>query len=257
MEITELLVQFGLQNKEDEVYLACLQLGTAPAQEIAKKAGIKRTTTYDVLENLIQKGLITQSQKESKKLFIAEPPEKLANLLEEKKNKLLEALPLLNSFYNTAGTKPKISFYEGKEGLKQVYWKTLNITDDMFAIVPSDVFHFLGEDFTKEYINKRSKAKINAQVLAPNTKEMIAFQKEDNKFSRETTLVSQDQFPFSIEINICGNNLALLSFKENMGVFIESTEIARNMKFLFKLAWKGVEDKKEKKNDDLDYWAKS
>jgi sugar-specific transcriptional regulator TrmB len=105
MEIKELLGQFGLQNKEDEVYLACLQLGTAPAQEIAKKAGIKRTTAYDVLKNLINKGLISQTQKGSKKLFIAEPPEKLGELLEEKQSKLMEALPLLNSFYNTAGTK--------------------------------------------------------------------------------------------------------------------------------------------------------
>jgi hypothetical protein len=52
-------------------------------------------------------------------------------------------------------------------------------------------------------------------------------------------------------MNIYGNKVAFMSFSEQLGLIIESNEIAKNMKFLFELAWNGIEVKKEKEED---YW---
>lgn len=240
MNLNETLAQFGLINKEDDVYLACLELGLASVNEIAVKANIKRTTAYDVLANLIKKGLVGQTQKGKKRLFYAEQPEKLNKLLEEKQAKLAEIMPMLKSLYNTAGEKPKIRYYEGKEGLKEVYCDTLNYTGELLAFVTENILKYLGDDFADEYIKKRKKTRITVRVIGPDTEEIIAYKKVDKEFIKQTRLVPKEKFPFTIEMNIYGNKIAFMSFKEAMGVIIESNEIAANMRLLFELAWQGA-----------------
>ncbi len=240
MQLNETLAQFGLINKEDDVYLACLELGQAGVSEIAIKANIKRTTTYDVLANLIKKGLIGQTIKGKKRLFYAEKPEKLNKLLEEKQNNLAEIMPILKSLHNTAGVKPKIRYYEGKEGLKEVYRDTLNYKGELLAFVTENIIKKLGQDFADEYIKKRKKAQITVKVIAPDLEELINYKKQDKKYIKETRLVPANKFPFTIEMNIYGNKLAFMSFAEEMGLIVESNEIADNMRSLFKLAWLGA-----------------
>ncbi|MBA3047172.1 hypothetical protein KKC83_05925 [Patescibacteria group bacterium] len=237
MQLNEILSQFGLINKENDVYLACLELGQAGVSEIAIKADIKRTTAYDVLSGLMNKKLVGQTQKGKKRLFYAEEPEKLSKLLEEKQNKLKEVMPILKSLYNTAGAKPKIRYYEGKEGLKEVYRDTLNYQGELAAFVTENIIQHLGKDFADEYIKKRKKARITVRAIAPDTKEMVEYQKGDKEFIKQTRLVSKEKFPFTIEMNIYGNKLAFMSFKEEMGIIIESNEIANNTRLLFELAW--------------------
>jgi len=240
MEIKPTLKQFGLKNKEIDVYLATLELGISSASQISKKADIIRTTIYDIMSNLMQKGLIGQTQKGKKRLFYAEEPEKLKKLLQEKEEQLKEILPILKSLYSTAGTKPKIRYYEGKEGLKEVYRDTLNYTGELVGYVSENILNLLGKNFTDEYIAKRKKSKIFARVLGPDSPDVISYKKFDKESLRMTRLISKNKFPFSIEMNIYGNKVAFISFKEEMGIIIESNEIAKNQKLLFELAWQGA-----------------
>lgn len=242
MELNNVLKQFDLNDKESQIYLAMLELGQANVQEIAIKANIKRTTAYDILSSLISQGLIGQTQKGKKRLFYAEEPEKLYKLLEEKREKLNNILPILKSLYNTAGAKPKIRYYEGTAGLKQVYRDTLTYQGELLAFVTENIIKNLGQDFANEYIAKRTKAKISVRAIAPDTEEMINYKKSDKEFIKQTRLVPKEKFPFTIEMNIYGNKLAFMSFKESMGIIIESNAIADNLRLLFELAWSGAKN---------------
>lgn len=57
MEIIPLqtLRELGLTDKEAELYLASLSLGTASIAGLAKKAELKRPTTYLIVDTLLQK----------------------------------------------------------------------------------------------------------------------------------------------------------------------------------------------------------
>ena len=57
------LKKIGLSENETGAYLALLELGSATAQDISKKSGIKRATTYVQLEALMQLGLVTSFEK--------------------------------------------------------------------------------------------------------------------------------------------------------------------------------------------------
>jgi len=78
---------------------------------------------------LREKGLIIATKKQKRTFYYAENPSKLGNILEEKVNAFDNLLPELLAMSNLIDRKPKIRFFEGVEGLKNIYKDTLNYPD--------------------------------------------------------------------------------------------------------------------------------
>jgi hypothetical protein len=70
---------------------------------------------------------------------------------------LKEMLPELQSFHNIKGNKPKIRFYEGKEGLREVYEDTLTGSKQIYSFASDDIVGVLGKDWANYYLEKRIK----------------------------------------------------------------------------------------------------
>lgn len=239
MEIRGILEQLDLEGKKADVYLATLELGGTAVIEIAKKAGIKRTTCYDILLDLKKKGLISETIKGKKRLYLAEDPEKIQKNLKQKESLFSEILPQLKSIHNTGGNKPKIRFYEGKEGLREVYSDTLKYSGEILGFASEDVVRILGKDWVENYLKMRVRSGIRARAIMPKT-EVIEkdYALKDQEQLRSSKLVDPKKYPFSIEVNIYGySKVALMSSKEETGVIIESTEIYNTMKLIFELLW--------------------
>ena len=237
------LQNLGLSDKEAKLYLAVLELGEANIGQIALKSGVKRTTAYDVINSLKEKRLLTEITKGKKALFSAEDPRKLEGQLDEKKETLKKILPELLSITNLLDKKPTIKFYEGNEGIKEVYKDTLNYPDqELLAWVSQEaVIGFDVEWLDKYYLAKRLAKKIWVRAIAPDVPEMQQYKGLDEKSLRKTKLVSAEEFPFEVEINLYGKNrIAVMSFVEKIGLIIESPKLYRTLKSIFELNWKDV-----------------
>lgn len=235
------LQDLGLSDKEAKLYLAVLELGEANIQQIAQKSGIKRTTVYDVINSLKEKRLLTEITKGKKAFFSAEDPRKIESQLDEKKETLKKILPELLSITNLLDKKPTIKFYEGNEGIKEVYRDTLNYPDqELVAWVTQEaVIGFDVEWLDKYYLAKRLAKKIWVRAIAPDVPEMQQYKGLDEKSLRRTKLVSAEEFPFEVEINLYGKNrIAVMSFAEKIGLIIESPKLYRTLKSIFELNWK-------------------
>lgn len=239
MEIKQVLEQFGLHGKKADVYLASLELGSSTVIAIAKKSGVKRTTCYDILMELEKEGLVSETAKGKKRLFIGEDPEKIKRDLANKERLFSEILPQLKSIHNVSGTKPKIRFYEGAEGVKEVYNDTLKYSGEFVAFGSEDVVKILGEHWTNDYLRRRVARGIRVRAILPRTEYLEKeIQGKDQEQLRATKLIDRKKYPFSIEIDIYGHSkIALLSSKELLGVIIESTEIYSTLKFIFEILW--------------------
>lgn len=239
MEIKQILEQMGLEGKKADVYLAALELGSSTVIEISKKAGIKRTTCYDILLDLIAEGLISQTQKGKKRLFVGEDPEKIQRNLKNKERLFSEILPQLQSIHNVRGSKPKIRFYEGKKGLHEVYEDTIKHRGEILGFASYDIIGLMGDEWAAEYLQKRVKAGIHARGIIPRTEPMMRdFISKDQEHLRSTKVIDAKKYPFSIEINVYGHNrVALMSAKEEIGLIIEGDEIHKTMKLIFELIW--------------------
>ena len=77
------LQSFGFSEKEVIVYIALLELGKGTVRQISSKAGINRTTAYDILGSLSNKGLVSVSGKEPKSEYVVEPPEAITTYLKK------------------------------------------------------------------------------------------------------------------------------------------------------------------------------
>jgi sugar-specific transcriptional regulator TrmB len=64
--------------------LSAVSLGPISILKLAQNSQVKRTTVYSVAENLIKQGLMRKKIKGFKTFFVAENPEKLKTILENK-----------------------------------------------------------------------------------------------------------------------------------------------------------------------------
>jgi len=244
MRIEQILEKFGFSRNESKIYLACLEMGLASAQEIAKKAGLKRTTAYSVLAYLVNRGVVGKTLVKNKTRFLAESPEKLLYLVGEIQSNLTKALPQLEAIYNKNEVKPKITFFEGEGAIHNVYEDTLKEkpkeilewnTDEFFERFPEDY----------NYIEKRVKLGIKARRIAGEGSLWDTAHKDlDEKELAETLIVPKELFDPRIEVNIYNNKVAFMNYAENISVIIESQAIADAMRQAYELSWRGAKASK-------------
>lgn len=239
MQLKASLEQLGLTGKKADIYLACLELGSSTIIDIAKKTQIKRTTCYDIVLDLLSEGLISRILKGKRTLFVAEDPNKILSSLKNKERLLAEILPQLQSIYNVKGVKPKIRFYEGKDGLREAYDDTLRYGGEILGFAGEDVVKVLGMDWADDYLARRVKKGISARALLPGSDSMIkGFVSHNKEQLRQSKLVSAKRYPFTIEINLYGKQrVALMSAKEEIALIIEGVEIHNTLKAIFDLIW--------------------
>src|SRR3989338_8997279 len=243
-ELENLLVNIGFSKKEADVYLAILTLGRGTASKIARKARIVRTTAYDILGSLFDKGLVTLSGKEPKQEYVAETPDMLGEYisrqLEEKKKDLRQAedilIPQLKSIHNV-NNRPKIMFYEGEAGLEKVYEDTLSSHEPIRAYANVDEMHGALPNYFPAYYQRRKEKGIKSRAISPMTAAGLERARHDREEGRESAVVPSDKFSFSPEINIYDHKVMIASWQEKLGIIIESAEIAEAMKKIYELAW--------------------
>jgi len=243
-ELKNLLIDVGLKEKEADVYLAILALGQGTASKIARRAHIVRTTVYDILSSLFDKGLVTLTGKEPKQEYVAESPDNLKIFLESRlgqmKTDLLDAerelIPQLKSIHSV-GNRPKVMFYEGEEGMRRVYEDTLTSSEPIRAYADIGNMYRGLPGYFPEYFRRRAEKKIKIRAVIPNTKEGRERKSLDAAELRESALVPEEIFHFTPEINVYDHKVMIASWKEKLGIIIESAEIAEAMKTIYELAW--------------------
>ena len=240
MNISNILQQLGFSKNEIEVYLASLELGVASAQDIAKKASIKRTTAYSVLDSLVQRGFIGKTVQHGRTRFLVEPPEKLLFTVANIKSQLESLLPQLQAVYNVKRTKPKITFFEGKGAIRNVY-------DDTLQEKPKEILEWNTDNYFKyfpkeyNYIQKRTQLHIKARRMAPSNSIWHKKHKSLDKIElAETVIIPKEIFSPEIEVNIYNNKVAFINYVEKMSVIIESPAIAKAMRQAYELSWAGA-----------------
>lgn len=246
LDLIKSLKYIGFSNKEVSVYLALLELGKGTVTEISRKAGINRPTGYHILASLSSKELVKISGKEPKQEYVAESPDQIEKILQKKVeenqkfiNEAKKIIPELKSIHNIKD-RPKVFFYEKSEGLKRVYEDTLTSHEPIRAYATVDDMHKGLSNYFPEYYRRRARAGISIRAIIPKTEIGIERSTHNKEELREIEFVPADKYYFSPEINIYDNKVMIASWKEKLGIIIESQEISDAMKKIFELAWLGA-----------------
>lgn len=242
----KLLIDLGFAQKEVLIYTTLLEVGRGSVSDITRKAGVSRTNGYNILNSLVAKNLVSISGKEPKQEYIAMPPESLKSYVQEQvetRKQMLktvdELLPELKLIHNM-NQRPKVMFYEGKEGLQEVFEDTLTSHGPIVAFANYEAAHPVLPKYFQTYYRRRTEAKIPARGIVLSTAMALERKSQNKEEMRDLRLVPADKFMFSPGIEIYDNKMMIASWKEKLGIIIESGEIADAMKKIFELAWIGA-----------------
>ena len=161
------LIQLGLTEGEAKVYVALLKTGSTTVGPIVKASGVASSNIYDILDRLLEKGIVSYIIKSKTKYFQAAPPINIGDYLSEKKKKIDEEREL---FEKLLPDLSKISLektqhaevFIGTKGLKTAYEKlTCNMSEKdvplYFYDLPPGKIANLADDFYLAYFDKKFK----------------------------------------------------------------------------------------------------
>lgn len=253
MNLEEVLEEFGLTERQAKIYLAALELGESDVTDLAQKAQIKRAGTYYLGENLVGAGLFYRTKKMGKTFYSAVPPKTLLEQVKHKKQIIEENFSEFQTLAKLSASKPSVRIYEGIEGIKQLYKKTLtkkNVEIVGFCSYAANekAALYYGREYIEwglNYIKERSKRKVFARFIADDSPQGRERQALDKEEYRETRLISSEKLPFSVEVDIYEDWVILMNIKDLMGLVVESKEIAAVLKTAFELSWEAAEKYKQ------------
>jgi sugar-specific transcriptional regulator TrmB len=231
----EVLQEAGLSQTEAKVYLALLELSSALAGDITKKADINRTNVYDALERLLKKGLVTYVITANRKVFEPVAPERLQELLQEKQDKLSASLPELNLLYKESKTKEEATLYKSKKGIKSAYEMMLKQNKEIFAYGAEGRFGQVFPAYMKEWNERRAKNKIKLNMIFS---EKVRQEKLNAKFKLCQMRFLPEQYQFPSTIMFCGEIVATIVWSEMpFALLVRSKEAVSSHANFFKLLW--------------------
>lgn len=243
------LKEIGLSVNEANTYVALLNIGANPVSTIAKTAGLNRCNCYTILEKLMQKGFIREVIRQSMTYYEAVEPKYILTQLKSKRSNLEDQIEnlsiILDNFspiqnnpnvQNGHLSSPRVVFFEGEAGVKNIMEDTLTAKNDFRAYASLNDLVNLLPDYFPSYYKRRAAKGIFAKVIYPTDQFTIDHQKRDQEELRESRLIPKE-FDFKLDIVIYDNKIAITSLKEKFGVIIESQELADAKKRIFDLIW--------------------
>ena len=241
----------GLSNKEARIYVASLMLGPSGVQSIADYSGIKRVTTYVILESLVTLGLVSQIVKGKKTFFIAEDPTNLRRLLDKREQEVKEQkqsfetiLPSLLGLKALPKESPSVRFYEGAEGVNTIMETYLNRAhlgkaDIIYGISNLDqVFRYFPDIREQGSNPRRQRESIKSRMIYTSSRGPI-LKGNDAEFNRESRYLPPEKFDMAGDFTIIGDTIVMLALtgKQPLGVTITSSVLAQGFRVIFDVVW--------------------
>lgn len=240
MHIRNALKDIGLSEKEADTYLALLKIGEGNISDIAKTVSIPRTTIYLILKSLQKRGLINFYLKKKRKYFVAENPDKLLYLVKRQEQNLEEIIPQIKAHHYSSVVKPRIKFFEGKEGVKTIFNDILDEKRPFLAITSIDDMETIARDYFEEFVHQRIRQNLKVKLLTNKTEESTRFKAADTKEIRETRFVPKE-YAFHTANYIYGNKFAIMLLKDYpVAILIEDEAVAKTAEMQFEIMWKAA-----------------
>ncbi len=248
MTYAKTLQNIGLKKQEAEVYLACLKLGMAKVSDLAKEVNIPRTSIYVYIKSLLERGYLEKSKKYGVEYFIPVEPQYILKETKEKVKDFSNIVPQLEKFLDFIGKKPKIEYFDTKQGLFNLYEKMLQLDyKHVFYLIESGEairqnLEKMGWDFWYKWEKKFLEKKVITQGIL--TKDAIpiiqsAPEKVKNIFQQRPAtvrIIDEKEFPFSINLYlIYPSHIFVIVSQENFILMIENKSIYNSLLTLYKV----------------------
>lgn len=171
---TKALETIGLTKNESRVYLTLLKIGTTATGKLLKESRLNSGKIYEILESLINKGLVSETLIGNIRHFTASSPEQLKYFLSLKKKKLLTQektvnglIPKLKKIQKSRLPEKRIVTYKGFRGIITAAEEALEDTkkgDEILSLGISDI-NAWSQKYWVKWERMRARKKITARYI--------------------------------------------------------------------------------------------
>ena len=231
------LTDIGLDSKEARVYLATLELGSAPVGRIAQKAELKRAIVYYVLDRLKVRGLVQEVGDKGVKKFAAVDPSKVFNIASAALEELRFMLPLIRALQEKGARKPRIEYLEDRAPILSMFQLYDRGKSQRFITSVERLSATVSED-PDTWAKRYESGKINVK-----TKTLLTDTPADRAWAERVRATGQDvrflphNLKLDLEFAMVDDILGITSLDPLFMVVIHSEPSARSAAALFDFVW--------------------
>lgn len=239
--LKEILCELGLTEGEAKIYLALLETGSTLVGQVIKKTGLHRATTYQILQRLKEKGLVSSIVKGKKQYFEPVSPNHFMDILLEKEEKLNNILPALNEKLSASKEKQEVTVCYGVKGIKSALDRMLaelKPNDTYYDFGVSGLFRETMPEYWELWQKRKKKHKIKSQVIFTEELKDKNPALLQNYFGQAK--FHPKEYPSMTDTIIYKDTVLLLVWtaKPPIVIVIKNKENAESYKNQFKLMWR-------------------
>lgn len=203
-EINSLLEQLGLTEYEAKTLSTLFKLREAEAPDISRLAQVPKTRVYDVLDRLIDKKLVIETNGRPKKYRVVEVENAFSQLLESKKSEISELEKRTDELKDRLLSQESSAEEEGEKVMKvkdkQDFIKILaqeigKAKKEVVALTKLDQNYPL----LKESIKQASGRKVNVRIVGHTHSESTLLSKEFGEHGIEMRMAKHGMNAFVID----------------------------------------------------------
>lgn len=249
-QIIEQLAAFGVGPIEAQIYLHLVGKPAKSILDIASELNIPRTSIYDNVVKLAEKGLVQKIVKHKSQQIKAYPLSILQTYIDKEKSRvdgLQEKLEVLENGISASELSPlatEVRYYHGVKGLQQMIWNTLKTKNGLIGYSQFGLVDVVSKRFTEKYAAELMRREIPNQVIT-NPQFIDAWRLGLEPISTYRRIFQQCRVIEPEKLYISGdttiyNNIFAAAYWEHgevVGVEIENAEIVKTQRGMFNLTW--------------------
>jgi len=244
---TEALKEAGLTEGEVKVYVALLELGTSTTGKIVERSHVAKSIVYQILEKLLQKGLVSIIVKKKTKHYQAASPKKLLEYIDERKTQLELNRRKINAIIpelllkQTMSTQSEARLYFGFKGMvtahEHFYDKLSRGEEYVYLGIPAyqPKEHHL---YWKRDHIRREEAGIKGRMLFNADTDPVIVKQRNTYPGAEARLMASDVITPAMIMVYKDTTMISVQDPEKVTVEIVNQQVADSFKAYFEEYWK-------------------
>jgi sugar-specific transcriptional regulator TrmB len=253
--ITINLQKLGLNELEARIYASLIDIPSQTALQLSRSLAIPRTSVYDTLVRLGERGLITRLVKTKSTAYKASPISAFTPILKQQQDhieSMSSALSALESQLKTKNNTPQnteVRYYQGAEGMRQMIWNSLRAEREIVGYSVFGRVDVVGEKFYNRYVEEFRRRSLVDRAIANPTARTISYINKNVVAGKHQQaldnirLMPTTQLYISGDTTIYNNTYAVCYWQghEVVGIEIENSDYVRHELSIFNLLWDQAE----------------
>ncbi len=226
------LERIGLSPNEAKVYLVLNDYGSSKAGKIAKYAKLDRSSAYNALKLLLEKGFVSYVLVGKVKWFQAAGPKRILEYLKEQEEDIRSILPELQERHKRTKIEGQVRLFKGIKGIKTIFLDMIKEGKDNYVFGSEGQFSERMPEFAYQFLRMKKEKGMKTYMVCRKDRKEIDISSKNHKYIPKIT-----ESP--AVTNIYGNKIAILIWTdEPEGIIIENESAAKAYKSYFDFMWK-------------------